>query len=125
FIRVDIAAARGFGFDDPAKARGKTDADVFTPEHANEALRDEREVMRTGVPLVAKEEKETWADGRVTWVSTTKMPLRDRTGRVVGTFGISRDVTEKKQAEAELRQAKEAAEAASRAKSEFLASMSH
>jgi PAS domain S-box-containing protein len=125
FIRVNAAAARGFGLDDPAKARGKTDADIFTSEHAEQALRDEREVMRTGVPLVAAEEKETWADGRVTWVSTTKMPLRDRSGRIVGTFGISRDVTEKKQAEAALRQAKEAAEAASRAKSEFLASMSH
>jgi PAS domain S-box-containing protein len=124
-IRVNIAAARGFGLDEPAKARGKTDADIFTSEHAGEALRDEREVMRTGLPLVAKEEKETWSDGRITWVSTTKMPLRDHTGRIVGTFGISRDVTEKKQAEEELRQAKEVAEAASRAKSEFLASMSH
>jgi PAS domain S-box-containing protein len=125
FLRVNPAAARGFGLDDPAKARGKTDADFFKTEHATEALRDEQKLVRTGIPIVGKEEKETWPDGRVTWVSTTKLPLRDRTGRVVGSFGVSRDVTEKKQAEEELRKAKEAAEAANRAKSEFLASMSH
>jgi PAS domain S-box-containing protein len=125
FLRVNPAAARGFGLDDPAKARGKTDADFFKPEHAVEALRDEQEVIRTGTPLVGKEEKETWPDGRVTWVSTTKMPLRDRSGRVVGTFGVSRDITEKRLAEQELRHAKEAAEEANRAKSEFLASISH
>ena len=125
FIRVNPSAARGFGVDDPAAARGKTDADFFKLEHADQALRDEQEIMRTGVPLLGKEEKETWPDGRVTWVSTTKMPLRDRNGRVVGTFGVSRDITEKKQAEEELRKAMLAAEAANRAKSEFLANMSH
>ena len=73
---------------------------------------------------MAKEEKETWPDGRVTWVSTTKMPYRDAYGAMLGTFGVSRNITERKQAE-EMRKAKEAAEAASRVKSEFLASMSH
>ena len=53
------------------------------------------------------------------------MPLRDEGGRIVGTFGISRDITDRKRAEEALRQAKEAAEEASRTKSQFLASMSH
>ncbi len=55
--------------------------------------------MRTGVPVVGKEEKENWADGHVTWVTTTKMPLRDTAGKIIETFGISRDITERKHAE--------------------------
>jgi PAS domain S-box-containing protein len=52
--------------------------------------------LRTGQPLVNLEERETWADGRETWVSTTKMPLVDGEGRIIGTFGLSRDITERK-----------------------------
>ena len=81
---------------------GKTDADLFSPEHAQAALRDEQAILRTGQPLVNREEKETWFDGRETWVSTTKLPLRDPNGHVIGTFGLSRDITEKKRAEEKL-----------------------
>jgi len=104
FIRVNRALAQQFGLDDPAAAIGKTDFDFFTLDHAGPAYRDEQELMRTGQPIVDIEEKETWPDGRVSWVSTTKLPLRDRDGRVVGSFGISRDITARKKAEAELRQ---------------------
>ncbi|MCB0162533.1 MAG: PAS domain-containing protein, partial [Caldilineaceae bacterium] len=78
-----------------------------------------------GVPIIDLEEQETWNDGRVTWVSSSKMPLRDLQGEVIGTFGISRDITARKKAEEQLRQARDAAEAASRSKSEFVANMSH
>jgi PAS domain S-box-containing protein len=125
FLRVNRALAEQFGLRDPDEAIGKTDFDFFTPEHAEPAFRDEQEVMRTGRPLVGLEEKETYADGRVGWVSTTKLPLRDADGQVVGTFGISRDVTARKLAELELQKAKTVAESANRAKGEFLANVSH
>jgi sigma-B regulation protein RsbU (phosphoserine phosphatase) len=58
--------------------------------------------MSTGVPLVDQEEKNVWPDGSETWVSTTKMPLRDSEGRIIGTFGLSRDITRRKRIEDEL-----------------------
>jgi PAS domain S-box-containing protein len=125
FVRVNRAVAERFGLRDPAEGVGKSDFDLFTAEHAREAYDDEQQIIRTGRPLVNKEEKETWPDGRISWVSTTKMPLRDPSGVIVGTFGISRDVNDRKRAEEDLRQAKEEAEAANRAKSAFLAAMSH
>ncbi len=125
FIRVNRAIANYFGHDDPAESLGRTDFDYFSEEHARQARADEERVMRTGEPLVDREEKETWPDGSSTWVSTTKLPLRDQDGRIIGTFGISRDITEQKLAAEAMQRAKEAAEAASRAKSDFLANMSH
>jgi sigma-B regulation protein RsbU (phosphoserine phosphatase) len=91
-----------FDTTDPSKVLGKTDFDFFREEHARRAYDDEQEIMRTGKPLVNLEERETWVDGHETWVSTTKMPLRDPTGRIIGTFGLSREITERKKAEAQL-----------------------
>ena len=99
FVMINRALAKKFGLADPHLATGKSDADFFKPAHAKQALADEQRVMETGQPLVGAEEKETWPDGRVTWVSTTKMPLRDRAGRIFGTFGISRDITERRRIE--------------------------
>jgi PAS domain S-box-containing protein len=100
FIMMNKSTADWLGLDDPAEAVGKTDFDIFTQEHAQAAYEDEQKVMQSGQP-VFKEEKETWPDGRETWVSTVKMPLQDDEGRAVGTFGISRDITEIKEVEAE------------------------
>ena len=125
FLRIGKAMARYVGLADPAEAVGKTDFAFFTEEHARPAYEDEQDVIRTGQSMVNKEEKETWADGRVRWVSTSKVPLRNGEGEIIGTLGISRDITDRKIVEEELRRARDAAESASRAKSEFLANMSH
>lgn len=99
FIAMNAALAERFGLKDPSEGVGKTDADFFTNEHAQQAFQDEQEVIRSGVPLVGVVEKETWSDRPDSWVSTTKIPLRDDRGAVVGIIGISRDFTQVKKAE--------------------------
>jgi PAS domain S-box-containing protein len=125
FISINRALATSLGLRDAAEAIGKSDADFFTAEHAQRTLADEQQIMRTGRPILDKEQEETWPDGHTQWTLTTKIPFRDEEGRIVGTLGISRDITERKQVSEALRVAKEAAEAASRAKGAFLANMSH
>jgi PAS domain S-box-containing protein len=102
FTQINHALARHFGLDDPELAVGKRDFDYFIHEHAQEAFEDEREIIRTGKALIGKEEKETFADGTVTWVTSTKMPLYDGGGKIIGTCGISRDITERKKLEEQL-----------------------
>ena len=101
-IAVNQAMVRWHGVSNTQMLLGKTDFDLFLNEHATQALADEREILDTGLPMVNIEEKELWADGHVTYVSTSKMPLRDERGRIIGTFGLSRDTTERKHAEEQL-----------------------
>jgi phosphoserine phosphatase RsbU/P len=98
FVAVSRACAEWHGFTNSAEMIGKSDRELFSSEHAEAALADEREIIRTGKPIVDYEEKEKRLDREDTWSSTTKMPLRDAQGHVIGTFGISDDITEKKRA---------------------------
>ena len=82
---------------------GKTDFNYFTEEHAKPAYEDEQEIIKTGKPILNKVEKETHPDGRVTWVSTTKVPRYNEQGEIIGILGISRDVTKRKELEDKLK----------------------
>ena len=66
---------------------GKTDFDVFSAAHASAASADEQRVISTGEAMVNKVELETYGGRTDTWVSTTKIPLRDARDRIIGTFG--------------------------------------
>jgi PAS domain S-box-containing protein len=123
FLRANKYVTDRFGLSDPHDAIGKCDHDFFRPDRADLTLHDEQRIIETGQPIVDIEEKEIWPNGRVTWASTTKMPLRNRDGEIIGTFGISRDVTQRKQEEEELRRAKNAAEAAHRLLDSILKNM--
>jgi phosphoserine phosphatase RsbU/P len=93
FICASRSHARWFGLADAKALIGRTDRDFFSIEHARQAAEDESTVMRTGQPIEGIIEKETWPNGKVTWVSTSKLPLFDGAGKLIGIQGISRDVT--------------------------------
>ena len=99
FILINKALAERLGIKDPDEAVGKTDFDFFSEEHAKQAYDDEQNVIKTGRPIVDIEERETWHEKGDRWVSTIKMPYYDEKGKIIGTFGISRDITDRKKAE--------------------------
>ena len=93
FLRINRALAAYFGLSDPAEAVGKTDFDFYPEEKAREQAQDERCIMDTGTPVIDKIERQVRSEGRVVWVLTSKAQLCDGEGRLVGTFGMSRDIT--------------------------------
>jgi PAS domain S-box-containing protein len=107
FIKASSAQAAQFGFATAMDLVGKTDFDFFAAEHAGPAFEDEQEIIRTGQPLIDKVEKEVMKDGRMTWALTTKMPLRNNAGVIIGTFGISKNITGIKETEAQLVESKQ------------------
>jgi len=125
FIRVNKSMANLFGLISPVNAIGMSDKDYFNPEQAEQTSKDEQEIIKTRVPIIDKVEVEILKDKAPTYVSTTKMPLIDTKGNVIGTFGISRDVTEKTKMLEDLTIAKEKAEESDRLKTAFLNNISH
>jgi PAS domain S-box-containing protein len=86
-----------------AEVIGKTDFDFFSEEHALAALADEQRVLATGEPMLVKAERETFHERPDAWAQSTKMPLRDKRGEIVGTWGTSRNITAQVHAEQALR----------------------
>ena len=118
-----MSQAKALGLNDPTEAVGKSDFDFFP--HAQMSFDKEQEIIRSGKSLVDIEEQVVWPDGRETWVSTTKAPLVDQAGQIIGTFGISRDITERKHSEEALKKAKLELEAANKELEAFSYSVSH
>jgi PAS domain S-box len=98
FIRINNASAHNMGFATPEEAIGKSDFDIFSKEYAEKTRFDELEVMRTG-NCFSSEEQGQLADGTDVWVRTNKLPLLDSNGVVMGTFGVTIDITERKRTE--------------------------
>jgi len=103
FVAVSKSMAEWLGAPSAEEMIGKTDFDYFTKEHAESAYHDEQQIIKNGKPIEAKIEKETRPDGRITWVSTSKIPRYDEEGKIIGTLGISRDVTQRKEMEEQLK----------------------
>ena len=101
FLRVNKAQAERLRLENPKEAVGKTDFDFFEKENARVVREEELEVIRSG-QISVKEQAKVFTNGRKTWVSGTKVPLRDDEGEIIGVFGITRDITERKMAEEQL-----------------------
>lgn len=103
FVEVNRASATIHGFADPSQLVGKTDHDLITPDRAKTLFEAEQEVMRSGIPRLNYVEALTDEHGIEHWYSTSKVPLRDSDGTVIGLSGVTRDITEHRRLEAELR----------------------
>ncbi len=101
FIAVSRSKAARHGLE-AAELVGKTDANFFAEQHAQWARVDEENIINTGEPIIGKQEKIDWPDGRSTWSLSSKLPLRDADGTIIGTFGISQDVTKARELEHQL-----------------------
>jgi len=114
------------GLDSPQKIVGKTDFDLPWGEFQGAAYRkDDREIIQSKQPKLSIEEPQTLADGTEIILLTSKIPLLSQDGEIMGILGIFHDITERKKMEQSLARAKELAEAANHAKTEFIANMGH
>ena len=107
FVKLNHMLVKRLGLANPEQAIGKTDFDFQLPERAREFYADEQRVMQTGEALINKTEKQIMPNGETAWTSTTKVPLRDLEGKVIGLAGINRDITQQRQAEREIEQQRE------------------
>ncbi len=143
YLGCNSAFASDAGMSGPAAVVGKDDFDMAWREQAERYRADDRAVMASGVPKLFYDEIQTATGGRLAWLRTSKVPLRDRNDATIGILGVYEDISAVKATEeeliahrhhleelvasrtAELAEAKAAAESANIAKSAFLANMSH
>jgi PAS domain S-box-containing protein len=125
FVTVNAALLRLLGRKSMDDVRGKTNQDFSRPDLAAQYAAEDELVLRHGQTLADHEQSAIDTEGREFMFLTTKVPLYDTDGKIMGLVGIDRDITKRKQVERELIAAKESADAANRAKSDFLANMSH
>ena len=126
FLVANEALAKRMGAGSAGELLGRTDFDYYPPELAAKYAHDEMEIMKTGKPVINREESTIDALTKQPIIHlTSEVPFHDESGRVMGLVGIGHDISARKRAEADAMKAKEAAEAANRSKSEFLANMSH
>jgi PAS domain S-box-containing protein len=108
FIRTNKAQAKKLGVADPKDLLGKTDFDFFSKEHAQRAFENEHSIIQNGHPIINREELLTYENKNAEWVLTTKMPLYNLNHEIIGTYGVTRDISEIKLAEEQLQTAYDA-----------------
>ncbi|MEI8340933.1 MAG: PAS domain-containing protein, partial [Verrucomicrobiota bacterium] len=99
FICVNDALIKLLGLKEAGEVIGISDFDYMAPEEARRTFMDEQQVIRTGEPIRGHITRKVHPDGSLLWVLTTKLPLRNAKGEIIGTCGISKDVTSLKETE--------------------------
>jgi two-component system, cell cycle sensor histidine kinase and response regulator CckA len=103
YVGCNKSLAQDCGYNDPSELVGKTDYETASAETADTYRADDRQVMETGIPKLNYEEPQIKPDGSRAWLMTSKVPLRDRTGKVIGVLGTYHDITSYKQLEQQFR----------------------
>lgn len=101
FIMANDEVARVMGAKSVEALLGKTDADFYSPKQAEEYRTDDLRVMREGISIINKDEPRPSQSGDTRWILTTKVPLRDGGGQIVGLVGVSKDITDRTRLERE------------------------
>ena len=106
FVRINKAQAEWLGLSSPEQALGTSDFDYYPEETARKFYKEEQRIIKSGKPMINREEVQPDSKGNVKWISsTTKVPLRNSKGDVIGIVGISRDITKQKETERLLKEA--------------------
>jgi rsbT co-antagonist protein RsbR len=100
FLDVSKSKAEGTGLSRKG-FKGKTDFDFYSKEEADVMRKDEQKIMETGKTVIDRVHKLEMPDGEDKWLSATKVPFYDKKGNVMGTLGITRDITRLKTLELE------------------------
>jgi len=93
-LRVSRKMARDLGFSDPAQLVGKTDIDLFGEAFGKATRLDDLKVIETGRPIIGVIESRQLDNGRTNWTLTSKLPLQDESGDVIGLLGMTREISE-------------------------------
>ena len=103
FLAVNRAVAGYNGFSHPSEMQGRSDFDLSPPDRAQALYEAEQQVVRSGRPIVNFEEQLVDAAGQPRWFTTSKAPIRNADGEIVGVAGVTKDISERKALENELR----------------------
>lgn len=102
YVRINKTKVKALGIKDQSEVFGKTDLDVFGASHSQKALDAEKEMIRSGTSIFDKEELIKFKDGRTSWGSTSRIPLANEEGKIMGGLVITWDVTDRKNAQLEI-----------------------
>ncbi|MGZ8640182.1 MAG: diguanylate cyclase domain-containing protein, partial [Actinomycetota bacterium] len=101
-LRVSRRMARSLGFSDPSELVGKTDIDLFGESFGRRTFLEDLRIMESNEPIIGLVESRRMEGSEMNWTLTTKVPLHDASGNVIGLMGITREINELKRTELDL-----------------------